>query len=143
MNISDDDWQESKFHYSVAKNSIDEMWGIKEESPFDDEGCFITTAVCGSLNKPDDCEELTILRDYRDHWLRKQPDGENLVQEYYRIAPTIVNNINLDSNHDAIYLDILHNSIQPCIVDIKNGEYEQCKERYMKMVLDLKKKYYN
>jgi TPR repeat protein len=106
-------------------------------------GCFITTAVCDSLKKPDDCEELTILRSYRDNWLRKQSDGDELVQEYYRIAPVIVENIDKEPNSSTIYLDILHDSIEPCIEDIKNGNNEQCKERYMQMVLNLKQKYYH
>jgi len=105
-------------------------------------GCFITTAVCDSLKKPDDCEELTILRSYRDNWLIKQSDGNKLVQEYYRIAPVIVENIDKEPNSSTIYLDILHDSIEPCIEDIKNGNNVQCKERYTQMVLNLKQKYY-
>ena len=32
--------------------------------------CFITTAVCQELGKPDDCEELTAFRAFRDGYLR-------------------------------------------------------------------------
>ena len=38
--------------------------------------CFITTAVCEELGKPDDCEELTAFRAFRDGYLRACPDGE-------------------------------------------------------------------
>ena len=31
--------------------------------------CFITTAVCQELGKPDDCEELTAFRAFRDGYL--------------------------------------------------------------------------
>lgn len=127
----------------VIENGVASYADEDNNTSSSSDGCFITTAVCGSLNKPDDCEELTILRSYRDNWLRKQPGGEEIVQEYYRIAPTIVSNIDKEDNHSSVYLDLLHNSIQPCIEDIKKGDYEKCKERYMYMVLNLKKKFYN
>lgn len=127
----------------VIENGVASYADEDNNTSSSSDGCFITTAVCGSLNKPDDCEELTILRSYRDNWLRKQPGGEEIVQEYYRIAPTIVSNIDKEDNHSSVYLDLLHNSIQPCIEDIKKGDYEKCKERYMDMVLNLKKKFYN
>ena len=42
--------------------------------------CYITTAVCKSLNKPDDCYELNLLREYRDQYLMRTKDGEILVK---------------------------------------------------------------
>ena len=52
--------------------------------------CFITTAVCQELGKPDNCAELTAFRAFRDGYLASQPDGEALIHEYYNIAPGIV-----------------------------------------------------
>ncbi|GHU54664.1 hypothetical protein FACS1894132_09650 [Clostridia bacterium] len=57
-------------------------------------GCYITTAVCTSLEKPDDCYELTLLRNFRDTFLKNQPDGETLIKPYYEDAPRIVDKIN-------------------------------------------------
>jgi hypothetical protein len=48
-------------------------------------GCFITTAVCDFLSEPDDCYELTLFRSFRDNWLSFQPDGKQLVEQYYDI----------------------------------------------------------
>lgn len=42
--------------------------------------CYITTAVCDGLGKPDDCYELTLLRDYRDNYLVKSEEGASLVK---------------------------------------------------------------
>ena len=39
-------------------------------------GCFITSAVCESFGKPDDCYELTMFRSFRDNYLAKEQDGE-------------------------------------------------------------------
>ena len=41
--------------------------------------CFITTAVCQELGKPDNCAELTAFRAFRDGYLASQPDGEALI----------------------------------------------------------------
>jgi len=35
-------------------------------------GCFITTATLTSLGKDDNCIELTIFREFRDTYLKKQ-----------------------------------------------------------------------
>ena len=65
--------------------------------------CFITTAVCQELGKPDDCEELTAFRAFRDGYPRSPPDGEALIREYYNIAPGIVTCINTCSDRHASY----------------------------------------
>ena len=49
--------------------------------------CYITTAVCKTHNKPDDCYELTTLRGYRDTYLMKTETGREIVEEYYNVAP--------------------------------------------------------
>lgn len=42
---------------------------------------------------PDDCEELQILRSFRDHYLANQPGGMEEIEQYYAIAPRIVASI--------------------------------------------------
>ena len=104
--------------------------------------CFITTAVCDYLNKPDDCYELTILRNFRDNWLAKQRDGVSLIQEYYHIAPTIVRNIDASSDKDRVYNKIWESYIKPCIKLIELSAYKACMDLYRTMVLELKTSYY-
>jgi len=104
--------------------------------------CYITTAVCESLDKPDDCYELTLLRDYRDGYLLNQEDGEKLIQCYYDIAPTIVKHINHKSNSHDIYVHIWERYLKPCINAIENGDDESCKVLYTKMVYDLQDEYF-
>ena len=103
--------------------------------------CFITTAVCKCLDKSDDCEELTILRNYRDNWLKEQPDGKKLIAEYYHIAPKIVAAIEERVDRENIYRGLLDDYIIPCVEDIKIGKNENAKERYIMMVEKLRKKY--
>ena len=105
--------------------------------------CYITTAVCESLGKPDECYELTLLRDYRDHYLANQENGAELIRRYYDIAPTIVKRINRKSNREEIYQNIWMNYLKPCIELIEAGDNKGCMTCYTNMVYDLQEKYFD
>ncbi|MCL2211261.1 MAG: formylglycine-generating enzyme family protein [Treponema sp.] len=105
-------------------------------------GCFITTAVCNNSNKPDDCYELTNFRKFRDEWLVNQSGGNELVEEYYRIAPTIVDNINKLPNKENIYKMIWQRYLSTCLRFIEGKQYNECMHEYIKMVQELKDSYY-
>ncbi|ONI39403.1 hypothetical protein AN639_05445 [Candidatus Epulonipiscium fishelsonii] len=96
--------------------------------------CFITTVVCQYYGKPDDCEELTILRNYRDNWLSQQVDGKLLIAEYYNTAPLLVSLLCSSSEYEY-YCELLWKIyIIPCIELIKNNKLEECKNLYIAMV---------
>lgn len=103
--------------------------------------CFITTAVCAYLGKPDDCYELTILRKFRDGWLAQQNNGLDLIQEYYSIAPQIVDAIDASERKDQTYTHLWKDYIKPCITLIELSAYETCKDLYMTMVRELKESF--
>lgn len=112
------------------------------EAGFHKKWCYITTAVCETFGKPDDCYELTLLRDYRDHYLMNREDGEEVIREYYDVAPTIVKRINKLSNREEVYLDIWNTYLHPCISMIEHQEMEECRELYIKMVRTLQETYF-
>ena len=103
--------------------------------------CYITTAVCRSLGRPDDCYELNTLRDYRDSYLLSTDEGREIVQEYYNIAPTIVKRIDKKAEADEIYENIWKTYLSPCITMIENGENEKCRDLYSSMVRKLEARY--
>lgn len=103
--------------------------------------CYVTTAVCRSLHKPEDCYELHLLRNYRDNYLTLTENGEALVKEYYDIAPTIVKRIDKSDNPDKIYRHIWEKYLKPCISFIENGENEKCSKTYIRMVEELRQRY--
>lgn len=103
--------------------------------------CYITTAVCETLGRPDDCYELTMFRQFRDGYLRKQPEGEALIERYYQKAPGIIQRIDRLESKNTIYKEIWEEHLQPCLSLIESGEEEACKERYMDMVQSLEKQY--
>ena len=102
-------------------------------------GCYITTAVCTYLGKPDDCYELTQLRKFRDKWLRHQPDGPALIEEYYAKAPGIVEKLEKRENKDEIYQYVNNVYLLPCVKLIEEEKYEECKRLYLDMVEELEK----
>jgi len=103
--------------------------------------CYITTAVCEHQNKPDDCYELTILRNYRDHYLMNSDEGQAIVDEYYNIAPGLVMMMNMQHDADNIYQHIYDEYLTPCIHLIEEEKNEECRDLYMQMVRSLQKKY--
>ena len=124
------------FKTSVGKASFEKI-----ESGFQKKFCYITTAVCESQGKEDDCYELELLRNYRDQYLLVTPEGRDLVKEYYNIAPTIVSRIAHSKMPGQIYEEICQNYLVPCIGLIEEGKPEACRERYMAMVYALKGRY--
>jgi hypothetical protein len=70
-------------------------------------GCFLTTACTVSAGLPDDCKELTVLRQFRDGFIANLPDGLALIEKYYAIAPGIVARINAAPTKAGILADIL------------------------------------
>lgn len=104
-------------------------------------GCFITSAVCRTFNKPDNCYELTAFRSFRDNWLAKQSDGQTLIQEYYQIAPTIVEHIDQQANSKKIYQSIWDTYLVPCLRYIEAQQFIQCKSVYISMVKQLRNQF--
>lgn len=97
-------------------------------------GCYITTAVCEEYGKPDDCYELTAFRGFRDHWLQYQPDGKELIAQYYRTAPAIVKDIDKQPNRAEIYRYLKDTYLSKCLAYIESGENEKCKSTYVDMM---------
>lgn len=105
--------------------------------------CYITTAVCESRHKPDDCYELSLLRSFRDDYLLQSEEGAKMVDEYYDVAPSIVKHIGKRDNANEIYEGIWQEYLSPCIRMIESGQNEECVDLYKRMVYDLKELYFH
>lgn len=95
--------------------------------------CFISTVICEYFGKRDDCAELNTLRSYRDNWLRNQPEGQQLIAEYYNNAPIIVSKLKSSAKYKTYCQYLWDNYLQPCLTFIENKKYESCKELYIEM----------
>lgn len=109
--------------------------------PHTDDSCFITTATCQAEGKADDCEELTAFRRYRDEVLLQSKVGKALVEEYYRIAPDIVDFIRNDPKCKEIYRYLYEHYISPGYNLLLKGEGDAAKKLYCEAVLALAKYY--
>ncbi len=104
--------------------------------------CFITTATCAHEGKPDDCAELTAFRGFRDGWLREH-DGEELIQEYYDIAPGIVTCIDYCDSPAQRYGEIRRRWLTPCYEALREERFADCRRIYVDMVRTLEQRYLN
>lgn len=103
--------------------------------------CYITTAVCESLQKEDDCYELTMFRNFRDNYLLQQKEGKRLIEQYYVTAPLIVEQINLQKDRESLYQAIWRDHLSGCLSLIEAGNDEACMKEYIHMVNQLQDKY--
>jgi hypothetical protein len=100
-------------------------------------GCFLTTACTQTKGLQDDCEELTLLRQFRDNYLLKQPNGTALFDLYYKYSPKIIDKIEASNEKEIIY-EYIFVVLRNCIEHIKCGEFDQVYNKYCEMVIKLK-----
>jgi hypothetical protein len=98
-----------------------------------DQGCFITTAVARARGLPDDCDALSVLRDYRDRYLAGHPD----VVTYYAIAPAIVRAISARPDSATIWRVLFEDYLAPIISMVRAGRDAEAHAAYRTMVADL------
>lgn len=89
--------------------------------------CFLTTACCQYKGLPDDCEELTILRKFRDDCVPKK-----MVEEYYRLAPKMGPLLTEE------ILQKIYSVIKICVEYIKHNKRDQAIDLYSNLVNNLK-----
>lgn len=104
--------------------------------------CFISTAVFRARGEDDDCRELTLLRHFRDDWLKRTPAGEALVQRYYDIAPAIVGWIERLPGSSDILHAIFEQRLEPMIRAIEAGDNPLAFSYYINMVEVLEHAYH-
>lgn len=102
--------------------------------------CFLTTACVSYRGLPDDCEELTVLRSFRDNYMRNLPEGDSLIKKYYEAAPGIVAAINRSPKRRDIYEE-LYRILRACVEAIKKGNNSLALQTYKEMVIELHQKY--
>jgi hypothetical protein len=122
--------------YEFKKASYEEILKGFERKGF----CYITSAVCDSMDKPDDCYELTAFRAFRDTYMRGTPERLKLISQYYELAPVIVTYINYCTDRKAYYDMLWNKYLSRCLKAIEAKKYDICEKYYIKMVNDLRKK---
>ena len=122
-------------------------WGYHYEecprykSQYSSSGCFVTSACVEAKGLPDDCRELTVLRNFRDTYLKSSMLGRDDICEYYHIAPTIVDNIKKLPNYVEIFDQIYHELVVPCVTLIDNDSNEEARLMYKDYIKKLQSLY--
>ena len=129
-------WNEKMPDTKIGASTVDGIAGGFKKGL-----CYISTAVCSSLQKPDDCYELSLLRQYRDTYLLNSKEGNAVIEEYYNIAPTIVKRINQQADSALTYRRIWQDYLSPCVRLIEEQKHEECKGLYCDMVRKLEREY--
>lgn len=125
---------------SLIKSSADK--GNKEaidilktiDNPKPSGGCFLTTVMCETLEKKDNCYELEELRNFRDNVLLKTKNGQELVSEYYDIAPKIAEKLKSNIRKLEIAQKMNKDYIIPIIEHIHKGHNDTAIIKYKDMV---------
>lgn len=107
------------------------------------EGCFITTAVCKTFGKPDDCSELMAFRRFRDSYMKNHEDLRKEVEQYYVIAPKICHAINAKGEKVAKqeYARIWDNYLASAYDALSHNKLDKAYDIYKKMVCNLENQY--
>lgn len=129
-------WKEAFPKYTISYADFASIQG-----GFKQKLCYVTTAVCQGLHKPQDCREIKLMKQYRDEYLLRQEDGERAVEEYYNIAPTIVKRIAKTDAPEEKYQYLWEHYLKFCVAMIENGQYQECRQAYEQMVEELKMEY--
>ena len=107
----------------------------------DTSGCFLTSACVQAKNLTDDCHELTILRRFRDGYMRDKSTGPADICEYYNIAPMIVEKIQQLPNALEVFEKIYNELVLPCVSMIESGKNEEAYATYRDYTKMLQQQY--
>jgi hypothetical protein len=112
------------------KTSDSSAVSLYDDNSFYGEDCFLTSACTHSKQLPDDCYELQTLRNFRDTYMKSSIQGNELVANYYNIAPPIVRKINRLENKNEVYDYIYQTLVLPSLHYIELGEKKKAMEYY-------------
>lgn len=85
--------------------------------------------------------ELQLLRSYRDGYLSNISGGNELIREYYSMAPSIVKAIYAKPDSHEIYDRIYEEHLLPCIKLVERDKMEEAMRAYKAMAEELYKEY--
>ncbi len=116
---------------TTTSRSLRPVKSIKVE---ESSNCIITTACTEALGFDDKCEELRILRNFRDKYLTKTHNGRRAVEIYYRIAPELLAILEGDPERDKLLRKIFRNYIRTSVSLIKKGKNKEAARIYVNLL---------
>jgi ribosome modulation factor len=112
-----------------------------EDGKQSNSGCYLTTACVEAKGLPDDCLELTILRRFRDIYIPTLPGGLHVIDDYYAVAPRIVELIDIQPDRYHIYEGLYDDFVRRSVDLIQQGRHEEAFGHYQKHVQELEARF--
>ncbi len=123
-------WYRTYYHADEECNHWEQKENMESSG-----GCFFTSACCTYKGLPDDCEELTIMRNFRDTKLQKTEWGKKCIELYYREAPLILQRIERHSQREQIF-EKIYSEIRQIVKLVKTEMDQEAVIRYLLMVME-------
>ena len=102
-------------------------------------GCYITSACVEARGLPDDCFELNVLRDFRDSYVARLPEGPSVLDDYEAKAKQIVSRIE-ELGHEkarAVYEYLYERGVLRSIHLIRSDLPDEAYDVYRSMCKEL------
>jgi len=117
---------------SNGRRNVDED-DVEERS-----GCYLTTACMQNQaeNFDDKCYQLEMLRWFRDKYVSKEDKAH-----YYKVAPTIVAEVDKHPMKNVFYSYIYTHLVDRCVHLIENKEYNLVYDVYKSSVQNFEKRF--
>jgi len=120
----------------------EENISLDTRAPETDSCCYLTTACVKYKGLDDDCEELTVLRYFRDTYLMEKPNGKAMIDMYYKQAPCILHNIAKENTGaQEKIMEQIYGIVRRCVDAINDGDNEFAFLEYCNMVRMLDAQY--
>ncbi len=116
--------------------------GMKDDKTLPSDACLLATACLEAKALPNNCPQLSAMRAFRDEYVRNLPDGEQIISEYYTIAPQIIEGIEQSENPKEVYA-VLYEKLNTTLELIQSEKMtlDEFLREGLKTLDDLKKRY--
>lgn len=132
---------ESSEHYDERRAAYDAGYdNAIEQQQEDSGGCFLTSACVTYAGLPDNCEELMVLRRFRDTYVRNVRGDSLLIAQYYTEAPRIAEAIGASPDRSAVLASILA-TVRTSVKHVQAGEFSAALSLYGNMFNTLRARF--
>jgi len=122
------------------KGQIRGLWSSKKSKKKSKSKCILATTVLLATGKSEDCHELQVFRMFRDKYVRRLNNGEELISLYYEIAPKLIYFLTSGSTLNT-RIQTLYNKIQEIVMLIEKEEYKTALNACIQVFCDLLEEY--
>jgi len=103
--------------------------------------CLITTACIVAKALPDNSPELEALRAFRDEYVQKLPNGQQIISEYHTVSPRILVEIDRTENSGRTYQELYERLVARSLELIRMGKEDEALKNYVEIVNELRHRF--